>query len=173
MKSVLDGADGKPILFVGSDSDDQDAAKRGYAILSACKDGPWGHRSALGYKERGAPKGNQYYYAVRGKRMVLNLIDLDDPNFIPEEAIFPALRFINKHLKAGDKVLVHCNAGRSRAPTIALLFLRTIGEMPSGFGTSEKVFRALYPEYDPGVGMRTFARAHWGELKDNFYERSK
>jgi hypothetical protein len=171
MKSVLDGADGKPILFVGSDSDDQDAAKRGYAILSACKDGPWGHRSALGYKERGAPKGNQYYYAVRGKRMVLNLIDLDDPNFIPEEAIFPALRFINKHLKAGDKVLVHCNAGRSRAPSVSLAYLRAIGEMPYSFCTAEKIFQSLYPRYSPGTGMRTFVKQHWEQL-EKFFQQS-
>lgn len=169
MRGVLDGADGNPILCVGDDNDDQEAAKKGYAILSACKDGPWGHRAALRYKTMGAPKNDNYFYATRGKRMVLNLLDLDDPEFIKEDAIFPALKFINKHLKAGDKVLVHCNAGHSRGPTIAMMFLRTIGELNAGFLTSEKVFRVLYPKYDPGIGMRTFAREHWQQLKDNFY----
>lgn len=169
MRGVLDGPDGKPILFVGDDSDEAEAQKRGYAIVAACKDGPHGHRSALGYRSLGAPKNAQYHEAIRGKKMVLNLIDVDDPHFVPEEVIFPALQFINKHLKAGDKVLVHCNAGHSRAPTLALMFLRSIGELPQSFRTSEKVFRALYPNYDPGTGMRTFARAHWQQLKDNFY----
>jgi predicted protein tyrosine phosphatase len=100
--------------------------------------------------------------------MALNLLDLDDPHFIPEEAVFTGLNFINKRLTAGDKVLVHCNAGHSRGPTMGLMFLRTIGEMPSSFGTSEKIFRSLYPKYDPAMGMRTFARAHWAQLKD-FY----
>ena len=125
--------------------------------------------AALRYTTMGAPKGDNYYHATRGKRMVLNLLDVDNPDFIPEQVIFPALNWINKHLKAGDKVLVHCNAGHSRGPSIGLMFLRTIGEMPGGFLTSEKVFRALYPKYDPGIGMRTFARTHWQELKDNFY----
>ena len=169
MKGILDGPDGKPILFIGDDSDDVEAQKRGYAILVCAKDGPYGHRAALGYKERGAPKDDNYYHATRGKRMVLNLLDVDNPDFIPEQVIFPALKWINNHLKAGDKVLVHCNAGRSRGPTIAMLFLRTIGELPSGFVTSEKVFRALYPKYSPGKGMRVFARTHWEEFKDNFY----
>lgn len=173
MRGILDGPDGKPILFVGDDADDVEAQKRGYAILVCAKDGLYGHRAALRYNTMAAPKGENYYHAERGKRMVLNLIDVDDPEFIKEEVIFPALAFINKHLKAGDKVLVHCNAGHSRGPTIGLMFLRTIGELPNGFLTSEKVFRALYPKYDPGIGMRTFARAHWQQLKDNFYESSQ
>jgi hypothetical protein len=169
MRGVLDGPDGKPVLFVGDDKDDPEAVKRGFAILCCCKDGPVGHRSILHYHTLGAPKDANYYHVTRGKRMALNLLDLDDPHFIPEEAVFPGLNFINKHLKAGDKVLVHCNAGHSRGPTMGLMFLRTIAEMPSSFGTSEKIFRSLYPKYDPGTGMRTFARAHWTQLKDNFY----
>lgn len=168
MRGVFDGPDGKPILFVGDDSDDIEAQKKGYAILSACKDGPYGHRAALNYHTQGAPKGDHYYAATRGKRMVLNLVDHDDPNFIQEDAVYPGLRFIDKHLKAGDKVLVHCNHGHSRGPTMAMMFLRTIGELPSGFTTSEKVFRALYPKYDPNAGMRTFARGHWAELAKFF-----
>jgi hypothetical protein len=173
MKGILDGPDGKPILFVGDDSDDAEAVKRGYAILSACKDGPRGHRAALRYTTMGAPKDENYYHATRGKRMVLNLLDLKDPDFIPEDAIFPALKFIDKHLKAGDKVLVHCNAGRSRSPSVGLAYLRAIGEMPYSFRTAEKVFKSLYPSYSPGNGMRTFVREHWVMLekflKDNFH----
>jgi len=168
MRGVLDGPDGKPVLFVGDDNDDPEAQKKGYAILVCAKDGLYGHRSILRYHTLGAPKDVNYYHVTRGKRMALNLLDLDDPHFIPEEAVFTGLNFINKRLTAGDKVVVHCNAGHSRGPTMGLMFLRTIGEMPSSFGTSEKIFRSLYPKYDPAMGMRTFARAHWAQLKD-FY----
>jgi dual specificity protein phosphatase-like protein len=171
MKGILDGPDGKPILFVGDDNDDQEAAKKGYTILSACKDGPYGHRAALRYTTMGAPKDENYFHATRGKRMVLNLLDVDDPKFIPEEVIFPALRFINKHLKAGDKVLAHCNAGHSRSPSLALAYLRAIGEMPYNFRTAEKVFKSLYPRYAPGLGMRTFVRQHWEQL-EKFFQQS-
>jgi protein-tyrosine phosphatase len=118
----------------------------------------------------GAPKDENYFYATRGKRMVLNLLDLDDPEFIKEDVIFPALKFINKHLKAGDKVLVHCNAGHSRSPSLALAYLRAIGEMPYKFRTAEKVFKSLYPRYDPGNGMKMFVRQHWAELQ-NFFQQ--
>jgi len=170
MKGILDGPDGKPVLFVGDDADDQDADKKGYAILTAAKDGPYGHRAALRYTTMGAPKGDNYYHATRGKRMVLNLLDVDNPDFIPEQVIFPALKWINKHLKAGDKVLVHCNAGHSRGPSIGLAYLRAMGEMPYGFRTSEKVFKSLYPKYEPGNGMKSFVRAHWEQLKNLFQQ---
>ena len=169
MKGVLDDAAGKPVLFVGGDVRRQRSSEKRLCIVSACKDGPYGHRNALGYTSLGAPKGHTYYHVSRGKRMVLNLIDVDDPHFVPEEAVFPALHFINKHLKAGDKVLVHCNAGMSRGPSIALAYLRSIGEMPYSFRTAEKIFKSLYPAYSPGNGMRMFVRAHWQQLKDDFY----
>ena len=166
MIGVLDGPDKKPVLFVGSDEDDSKAAESGYAILCCCKDGPHSHRQILGYTSLGAPKGKDYYFVERGKRMALNLIDADDPHFIPEEVIDAGLKFIDKHLAAGDKVLVHCNAGHSRGPTMAMLYLRKVGEMPYSFKSGEKVFRALYPKYDPNAGMRHYARAHWnGVLK--------
>jgi Dual specificity phosphatase, catalytic domain len=173
MKGVLDGSDGKPVLFVGSDDDDPEAQKKGYYILSACKDGPYGHRAALKYTTLGAPKGPTYYSAKSGKRMVLNLIDHESADFIPEEAVFPGLRFINDALKAGHKVLVHCNHGHSRSATIAMMFLCSIGELSDNFRTSEKVFKSLYPPYDPTEGMQTFARRHWRQLKDNFYGQSQ
>jgi len=166
MRGVLDGPDGKSVLFVGSDADDEEAQKKGYYILSACKDGPYGHRKALGYTTLGAPKGPNYLHVARGKRMVLNLLGLDDPAYISEEVIFPGLRFINKHLKAGEKVLIHCNAGKSRGPSMALMFLRTVGELPDNFRIAEKMFKALYPPYEPNEGITIFARRHWHQLKE-------
>lgn len=151
-------------LYVGGDQDFDKAAEHGFAICSCCKEGPNGHRSVLEYTTLGAPKGKNYYFVERGKHLALNLIDSDDPNFIPKQAILPALDFIHKHLHAGDNVLVHCNAGRSRGPTTTLMFLRSIGEMPYNFVQAEKIYRTLYPKYDPGQGMRQFARSHWSEL---------
>jgi predicted protein tyrosine phosphatase len=161
VKSVLDDDSGKPILYVGSDDDYADAAKRGFAILSAAKDGPHGHRSMLGYGGMSAPKNSNYLHVESGQHLALNLIDSEDPDFIPEAAIETGLRFIHKHIQAGDRVLVHCNAGLSRSPIVAMLFLRSVGELPSSFLASEKVFRSLYSSYQPAHGVRAFARANW------------
>ena len=164
MVGVLDGPDKKPVLFVGDEKDDDKGAEKGMAILCCCKDGIHSHRQMLGYTSLAAPKGKDYYFVERGKRMALNLIDVDDPNFIPEEVINAGLEFIDKHLEDGQRVLVHCNQGHSRGPTIGLLFLRKVGEMPYGFRGAEKVFRSMYPKYDPGEGMRHYARAHWNKV---------
>ena len=152
-------------LWVGNDQDTPEAQKRGYAICSCPKEGPSGHRSMLGYTTLGAPKGKDYYFVERGNHIALNLIDVDDPNFIPEQAINAALKFIKKHFDNGEKILIHCNRGHSRGPTVALMFMRSIGEMPHNFVQSLRVFKTLYPEFDPGQGMKQYARSHWASLE--------
>jgi len=164
MKGVLDDKFGKPILFVGDDNDVAQADRKGFAVLDACKDGPHSHRGLLGYTGMGAPRDKNYLYAERGKRMALNLIDVEDVNFIPAKVIKAGLEFIHKHLAKGDKVLVHCNAGKSRSASIALMYLRSIGELPYSLRTSEKFFKSMYPPYEPTKGIHDFTRAHWEEL---------
>ena len=56
-------------------------------------------------------------------RLYLNLIDPPNPAYIPKEIIDAALEFIDKGLKDGKRVLVHCNQGESRSPGIGLLYL--------------------------------------------------
>lgn len=159
-----------PRLFTGDEEGVPIAEKRDYSILAACKDGsPDCHRAVLGYTTLGAPKDQNYYYYRSGKKhMALNLIDVDDPDLIPDEPIDAGLRFIKERYDAGDNVFVHCIAGHTRGPTMMLMFLRAIREMPSGFLASEKKFRALYPEYDPGKGMRARARERWQSLPEFF-----
>jgi hypothetical protein len=159
-----------PRLYVGDEEAVPVAEQRGYSILAACKDGsPDCHRAVLGYTSLGAPKDEDYYFIRSDKRhMALNLIDVDDPEMIPRKAVDAGLRFMKEQYDAGHKVLSHCIAGHSRGPTMMLMFLRAIGEMPQGFVAAEKKFRALYPPYDPGVGMRAHAHERWRELPDFF-----
>jgi hypothetical protein len=165
MIPVLDGPDKKPVLFVGNDADDTTAEEKGYAILRACKDGPYGHRSMLGYKSLGAPKGDDYYFVQKGDKMALNLIDADDPGFIPKPAIEAGLGFIDEQLRSGKKVLVHCNHGKSRGPTMALMYMRQVGQVSNRFGNAMKEFHSLYHEYDPNRGMLTYMKNHWDSLR--------
>lgn len=157
-------------LYLGSDDDVAKAKERGYARLSCCKYGPDSHRSMLGYTTLAAPKGPDYLFAQRGDWMALNILDLSDPDMIPDEVIDEGLRFIKKQMDAGNKILVHCNQGASRSPSIVLMFLRAVGEMPSPFVRSEHIFRTLYPPYDPGVGMRAHSRIRWDSLPNFFKE---
>lgn len=162
MERVLD----RPQLWVGDDNDYQVVKdKAGWGVLRCCKEGPGGHRETVGYKTLAAPKGDEYLSAVDGNRMALNFIDALDPNFVPVDMIRKGLSFIRKKLDEGDKVLVACNAGHSRGPTTAMLYLRSIGELQGNFSSSERIFRTLYSGYDPSIGVRQFARSHWDHFK--------
>lgn len=157
-----------PRLYVGDDTAYEKLKdKDGWSILRCCKEGAGGHRETLGYTGQAAPKGAHYLSADQLRRRALNFIDPQDPNFIPREMIEKGLKFIDQRLSAGDKVLVACNQGHSRGPTTALLYLRAIGDLAGNFISSERVFRTLYSKYDPGVGMRTFARSYWNEFHNS------
>lgn len=156
MEQVIDG------LYVGGDSDyERLKDKDGWSFLRCAKFGPGGHRETVGYEGNAAPKGKEYLTARKGNRMALNFIDANDPNFIPREMVEKGIRYVEERLQAGDKVLVACNRGQSRGPTAAMLFLRSIGELPGNFHRGERVFHTLYRNYDPGDGVRTFARQSW------------
>lgn len=149
-------------LYVGDDDAYQRLKdKPGWKFVRACKEGPGGHRETLGYTTHAAPKGPEYLAAEKDNRLALNFIDPHDPHYIPVAMIQQGLKYIRQALADGSKVLVACNRGHSRGPTTALLFLRSIGEMDGNFHSSENKFKTLYPDYDPGIGARQFARTHW------------
>jgi hypothetical protein len=153
-----------PSVYVGSDEDYEKVKDdKEWATLRCCKFGPGGHKEMLGYDTQAAPEGPNKYWTKRGRKMALNLLDLDDPNFVPEEAIQQGLDFIRDHVDS-QKVLIACNAGVSRGPTMGLMWLRTIGRMPYGFMQSERQYRNLYRDYDPSLGIEQFARSHWSSL---------
>ncbi len=153
-----------PNLFIGNQDDYEMNVSRqsGWAVVHACKE-PY-HRNALGYKGRGAPKNHpEYLVAPRGNRLMLNLIDADDPAYIPQEIIDAALVFVHEQLNSGSKVLVHCNQGGSRSPGIGLLYLvKHTDKLPKdSFANAEQVFREIYPLYNPALGIRGFMQRNW------------
>ncbi len=153
-------------LWIGDDADyDKLKDKPGWSYLRCCKEGPGGHRDVLGYTTRAAPKGKDYFYTLPTENhMALNLIDADDPNYIRDEVIHPALKFIQERLDAGDKVLVACNAGISRSPSIVLMYLRHINDLPMGSHHGIAQFKKLYPKYNPNTGMLHYVRSSYSRL---------
>ncbi|MHB0877029.1 MAG: dual specificity protein phosphatase family protein [Anaerolineae bacterium] len=155
-----------PNLYVG-DQQDYEASVRyqpGWWVVHACKE-PY-HRQALGYITRGAPKEHpEYLVARRDKRLILNLVDAPDPSFIRLEIIHSALSFIREALVSQARVLVHCNLGASRSAAIGLLYLMAYTDrLPTtSLDEAEAAYRAIYPPYDPGAGVRGFVAAHWRE----------
>ncbi len=151
-------------LFVGN-QDDYDyniSRQNGWAVVHACKE-PY-HRQALGYKSRGAPRGHpEYLVARRGNRLILNIVDVDNPSFFAKEMIDQALDFIDEALSNGQKVLIHCNQGESRSPSIALIYLASRAGVLSkdSLEDAEEKFKLLYPLYNPKLGLREHINQNW------------
>ena len=122
--------------------------------------------AALPYNPSSSGMSMAWAIARRTRRLILNLIDAPDPAYIPEEIMVAAIDAIDHALATGDKVLVHCNQGQSRAPMIGLLWLRY--SKFSGpfikrlsFDDALAAYAELYPPLSPGDGMRAFVAARW------------
>ena len=127
-------------------------------VIHACKE-PY-HRMALGYKGRGAPKdSDEYLIAERGNELCLNLIDADDPKYIPAVIMVTAVEEIQYHVDEGRKVFVHCNEGKSRAPGIVLMYLmleRLVYEFTYEDTVAE--IKKVYPLFEPAKGIDQYLR---------------
>jgi predicted protein tyrosine phosphatase len=146
-------------LYVGDEYDFERnvSGRKEWAVIHACKE-PY-HRRLLGYTSQGAPKNHpEYLIARRGSILYLNIVDANSSAYIPKVIIDEAIIFIKKNIDLNIKTLVHCNKGESRSPIIAMLYLATIGYFNTDdFYTAESSFINLYPNYNPGTGMRNFA----------------
>ena len=135
----------------------------GWAVVHACKE-PY-HRNFVGYTGRGAPKDHpQYLWAELGNRLALNIVDAPSSLFFSKNMIDKAIEFIERKLGEGRKVYVHCNEGMSRSPSICLLYLIKHGIINGEtLEDCEAEFMKVYPEYNPGIGIRGFVKEHWKE----------
>jgi len=161
-------------LFVGSDLDYAKLkAEKGWSFARMCKYKDGGHQQVLEYTSLSAPK-NKNYLSVRPKdsHLAVNIIDVNDPNFVPIECILIAIKFVKERLDAGDKVLIACNAGKSRSTSTGLAFLRAIGDFPYSFSVSEKIYHTICPTYDPNLGIRQVLRSNWSNL-DNLLNKQE
>ena len=149
-------------LFVGSEIDEASIRRQpGWYVIHACKE-PY-HRDALGYSGRAAPKTHpEYLIARRDNRLVLNLVDAPNPDYIPSEIMDAAIQAIHENI-GQFKVLVHCNQGASRSPTVALLYLAKFTDEFDGlpYEAAIQKFRQTYPEFLPAIGVSEFARRNW------------
>ena len=152
-------------IFVGNQNDYESNKSLfdSWAVVHACKE-PY-HRQALGYTGRGAPKDSPYYLFLYddNRHLVMNIVDTNSPLFFSDELINEAINYCVNNLKTGKKVLIHCNQGESRAPSIALLLLRKLGIYQYSFEDAITVFKKRYPLYDPKPGIYSYIRSRWDD----------
>lgn len=152
-----------PNLYVGTVADYEDNKGRDdFCFVGACKEPI--HRNVVGYTGKACSKDDpEYLYAQRDNLLALNLIDVKDVNYISPIIIDKAVEFIRDMLAMGKKVLVFCNQGMSRSPTIALLAIADIFSCP--FETAIEKFKIICPEYAPNEGMLEYARQNWDRYR--------
>lgn len=133
------------------------------AIVHACKS-PC-HQRAVGY--RGNLQNTHPNYLVLEEQydLYLNIIDPPVPLFMP--LLF--IRFMNfstKHWNEGRKLLIHCNQGESRAPSLALLFMaKSLSAISNNsYYDARSDFEKIYPNYKPGKGIEIYFAKHWNSL---------
>lgn len=149
-------------LAFGNESDCTDRADGSIAVVHACKE-PC-HRGAVGYTTRTIPSSHPNYLAMeRGHHLYLNLIDPPGPLFMmPSFEAF--MRFVDREI-AERPVLIHCNQGESRAPSLTLLYMaKRLGLLPAdSYASAAEAFRAKYP-YKPGRGIQSWLTTNWSKI---------
>ena len=77
-----------------------------------------------------------------------------------------ALEFIEQNILL-KKVLIHCNHGFSRSPSIALMYLAKKNKIQNkSLQDAYRDFIKLYPGYTPGNGIYLYMQNNWQEIMD-------
>ncbi len=159
MKKIIEN------LYVGSDFDCRSAMAGNYAVVHACKH-PC-HRRGVGYK--GNLNSSHSYYLIKrsGCNLYLNMVDMEKKLLgrYTNPIMKAALQFIEKYI-SDKKVLVHCNRGLSRSPSIILLYLasKKIITDDSYQKAKSEFIRKYYGKYMPNRGIRLYLNSNWNEL---------
>lgn len=151
-------------FFVGEDQSCKDhKSQPDFAIVHACKD-PC-HKQGVGYSGNLDKNDPRYLVFEDGKNLYLNMIDAPFP-MKPEfgNPLFKsAFNFIDENLQDPEmNVLVHCNVGGSRGPSIAMAYLAKKGMIGAiSFEHAKTEFKEIYPGYEPGKGIAHYLENNW------------
>ena len=149
-------------LYIGTELDCR-LGDEELVVVHACKS-PC-HQRAVGYRGSLPSSHPNYLVLERDYDLYLNIIDPDKPLFMPP--LFNSfLRFSRFHWDAGREILIHCNQGESRAPSLAMMFLaKHLGVISNeSFDKAGEQFQKMYPYYTPGLGIQVYFRQNWHEF---------
>lgn len=126
------------------------------------------HREHLGYTGRGAPKDSPHYlWHEDGHTLRLNLVDADNVRFIDDRVIEKALVWCLGEYGQHRTVLLACDKGQSRSPTLAIMLLRRLGKLDWATCdfARERMDQILGGSYRPNKGMRDYLERWWSREK--------
>ena len=151
-------------VFVGNSNDyEWNKYESDFYFIQACKE-PY-HRQALGYIGRAISNTHpEYLFAYRDNRLILNIVDTDSDKYFSNILFEKSIEFLDENLKDKNKILIHCNQGLSRSPSIGLLYLAVKNKISNkSFWDAEKDFVELYPDYEP-KGIKGYLIKNWNSF---------
>lgn len=137
---------------------------REMAVIHACKS-PC-HQRAVRYSGSLDETHPNYLSLVRDDQLFLNLIDPPTTMF-RLESFDVFMRFASEHYSAGRGLLIHCNQGVSRGPSLALVFMakKLAAVEPGSFEAARRSFGKRYKKYIPSSGIEEFLKTHWEKIR--------
>jgi predicted protein tyrosine phosphatase len=99
--------------------------------------------------------------------LYLNIVDMDRKlsHEYTEPIVSATLDFIDDHI-GSRQILIHCNEGRSRSPSLAMLYLaKRAGVITdASYSDAKSAFQELYPIYAPGRGIEAYLDDRWPDI---------
>lgn len=126
------------------------------------------HCEIMGWGNRPPADHPNYVEYEDGQLLSFNWVDgpanLFDYQGRGVERFVHALDFIDAWYPT-KQILINCDQGQSRSPTVALLYLaKRLHELPgSSYADARSAFQEMYPTYAP-KGIADFVSAHWAEI---------
>lgn len=151
-------------IFVGTDLDCFEKESV-WAVVHACKH-PCFERALHNGAYCPGPQSKRLSRSWEND-LYLNIVD-GPMDCFRREVFSDFLDFATKHFEAGKKLLIHCNRGRSRAPSLALLFLaqHSFLKDTQTYRAAEQQFLKIHPSFLPGAGIRSFLIQNWDLLRE-------
>lgn len=155
-------------IFIGSEQDFyQIKNESNWAILHCCKH-PF-HCTFVGYHGNLPSTHPNYALMRKDNEMALNLVDMDffSENYLDfnEKMFQKAFDFLDEYRENGHKILIHCNQGESRGPTLGMFYATYIGDFgSSNFEDTITAFKKAYPRYNPKKNIYITVKTLWNKF---------
>lgn len=149
-------------LYIGNDSDCLNS-NADIAIIHACKTC---HQKGVGYRGNLSSAHPHYLILETNDHLYLNMVDMEREflSKFTHPIMESSLDFIDKYISE-KPVLIHCNQGFSRSPSIGLLYLVRKNEISNAnYIDAKNSFLGKYPQYAPGRGIELYLQNNWNDL---------
>ncbi|PKQ26638.1 MAG: hypothetical protein CVT64_02725 [Actinobacteria bacterium HGW-Actinobacteria-4] len=153
-------------LHVGGKVDAELRHDDAWAVVNTAKTV---HCEIMGWGNRPPSDHPKYVELEDGQLLSFNWVDgaayLFDFQDRGVERFTRALDFIDRWYPTKD-ILINCDQGQSRSPTVALLYLaKRLGTLPdTSFAHARESFQVIYPPYAP-KGIADFVSTSWNEIR--------